>query len=240
MVEYRQSTNGLKLSTVYRKPMNVGLVAKICRVSKKTVLNWIYRGGLKAFTTFGGHYRVWPGDLKVFMVSAGIDVPFQFVDDRGMVFLIIDDDPAYTMLLKESICTEFPSADVITTDDGYEALLLVGERKPHVVLLDLRMPKIDGYQVLELLKSRKRDHAMKVIVLSAYVDAQVREKLKKTVADDVWEKGKDVRAFLQSLNSPQDARPSAGGGPGGEQKRTAKARYNGTMPPVPSQVAASR
>ena len=51
MVEYRQSPNGLKASAVYRKPLNVGLVAKICRVSKKTVLNWIYRDALKAFKT---------------------------------------------------------------------------------------------------------------------------------------------------------------------------------------------
>src|SRR6266446_5950305 len=82
MVEYRQSLSGLKMSMVYRKPLNVGLVAKICRVSKKTVLNWIYKDALKAFTTLGGHYRVWPGDLKKFLTKAGIDVPFHFVDDR--------------------------------------------------------------------------------------------------------------------------------------------------------------
>ena len=69
MVEYRHSPNGLKLATVYRKPMSVGLVAKVCRVSKKTVLNWIYRDALKAFTTYGGHYRIWPGDLKEFILA---------------------------------------------------------------------------------------------------------------------------------------------------------------------------
>ena len=201
MVEYRQSPNGLKFSTVYRKPLNVGLVAKICRVSKKTVLNWIYRDALKAFTTFGGHYRIWPGDLKEFMTKAGIDVPFQYVDERGTTILIVDDDPAYTLLLKEAICEHFPSADVITTDDGYEALLLIGERKPHLVLLDLKMPKIDGFQVLELLRSRKKDNSMKVIVLSAFVDHQARERLSKTVADEVWEKGKDVWGLLQSMKS---------------------------------------
>ncbi len=201
MVEYRQSPNGLKLLTVYRKPMNVGLVAKICRVSKKTVLNWIYRDALKAFTTFGGHYRIWPGDLKVFMVTAGLDVPFQYVDERQTTFLVIDDDEAFSKLLKEAICSEFPSADVIVTDDGYEALLLIGERKPHVVFLDLKMPKLDGFQVLELLKPRKKDNLMKVIVLSAYVDAQVREKLTKTVADEVWEKSRDIWELLSSLKS---------------------------------------
>jgi len=154
MVEYRQSPNGLKLATVYRKPLNVGLVAKICQVSKKTVLNWIYRDALKAFTTYGGHYRIWPGELKEFIRKSGLDVQFNFVDERQTTYLIVDDDDSYSLMLKETICSEFPDANVIITDDGYEALLLIGEKKPNVVLLDLRMPKIDGFQVLELLKSR--------------------------------------------------------------------------------------
>jgi len=213
MVEYRQSPNGLKYATVYRKPMSVGLVAKICRVSKKTVLNWIYRDALKAFTTFGGHYRVWPGDLKKFMVRAGLDVPFQFVDDRQATFLIVDDDPAYTMLLKESILSHFPSANVITTDDGYEALLLIGERRPQVVMLDLKMPKVDGFQVLELLRVRKKDNLMKVIVLSAYLDSESRARLRSTVADSIWEKGMSVTEILRSLdevvNAEQQQKPKS-------------------------------
>jgi two-component system, OmpR family, response regulator len=199
MVEYRQSPNGLKFSTVYKKPLNVGLVAKICRVSKKTVLNWIYKDALKAFTTFGGHYRIWPGDLKIFMAVAGLDIPFQFVDERQTAFLIVDDDEAYTMLLKEAICSSFPNADVITTDDGYEALILIGERKPNVVLLDLRMPKLDGFQVLELLRPRKKDGNLKVVVLSGYVDDESRKRLQNTIADEIWEKKRNILDLMSSL-----------------------------------------
>lgn len=207
MVEYRQNFNALKLSAVYRKPLNVGLVAKICRVSKKTVLNWIYKDALKAFTTFGGHYRIWPGDLNEFLLRSGIDVPFQYVDERKTTFLIVDDDPAYTLLLKEAICAKFSNADVIMTDDGYEALLLIGERKPHIVILDLRMPKIDGFQVLELLRARKKDNSMKVVVLSAYIDQQIRDRLSLTVADEVWEKGEPVARLLESLEVKMKPQP---------------------------------
>ena len=199
MVEYRQSANGFKSSTVHRKPLSVGQAAKICKVSKKTVLNWIYKDALKAFTTYGGHYRIWPADLKRLLLKAGMDIPFQYVDDRQTTFLIVDDDPAYTMLLKEAICSEFPDADILTTDDGYEALLLIGERKPNVVILDLKMPMVDGFQVLELLRTRKRDTSMKVVVLSAYIDHQTRERLDKTIADGVLEKGKDTNEIIQAL-----------------------------------------
>jgi CheY-like chemotaxis protein len=199
MVEYKQNFNALKLSGIHRKPLNVGLVAKICRVSKKTVLNWIYKDALKAFTTFGGHYRIWPGDLKDFIVKAGLDVPFQFVDERKTTFLIVDDDPVYSNLLKETLCARFPSADVVMSDDGYEALILIGERKPQLLFLDLRMPKVDGFQVLELLRQRNKDHSMKVVILSAYLDEEIRARLRDHAVDQAWDKGDNVTLMLASI-----------------------------------------
>lgn len=199
MVEYKQNFNALKLSGIHRKPLNVGLVAKICRVSKKTVLNWIYKDALKAFTTFGGHYRIWPGDLKEFLVKSGLDVPFQFVDERKTTFLIVDDDPSYSNLLKEALCSRFPSADVVMTDDGYEALLLIGERRPQLLLLDLRMPKIDGFQVLELLRQRNKDHTMKVVILSAYLDEETRARLRDQMVDQAFDKSENIGLMLQSI-----------------------------------------
>lgn len=201
MVEYKQNYTALKLTGIHRKPLNVGLVAKICRVSKKTVLNWIYKDALKAFTTFGGHYRVWPGDLKDFLVRSGIEVPFQFVEERKTTFLIVDDDPAYSALLKESLCAKFPSADVVMTDDGYEALLLIGERKPQLLLLDLRMPNLDGFGVLELLEQRKKDHGLKIVVMSAYLDGETREKLNEYPVDQAWDKSEDLDRVLREMET---------------------------------------
>jgi CheY-like chemotaxis protein len=199
MVEYRQNFNAMKLSAVHRKPLNVGLVAKICRVSKKTVLNWIYRDALKAFTTLGGHYRVWPGDLNAFIAEAGLEVPFQFVDERKTTFLLIDDDPVFSKLLREALITKFPTADVIMTDDGYEGLVLIGEKRPNVLFLDLRMPKVEGFQVLALLKERRKVNDMRIIVLSAYLDNGTRARLVDTVADRAWDKSENINGILQSV-----------------------------------------
>ena len=45
-------------------PLGMGSVARILHVSKPCVLNWINLGALKAFTTYGGHHRVWQADIK--------------------------------------------------------------------------------------------------------------------------------------------------------------------------------
>ncbi|MBI5473452.1 MAG: response regulator [Ignavibacteriae bacterium] len=186
-------------NVTYKKPLSVGQVSAICRVSKKTVLNWIYEGALKAFTTYGGHYRVWPVNLKRFLDSAGMDIPFEFVDDTATHILIIDDERPYAQMLKSVISAELPNVDILTTEDGYEGLLLIGETKPQLVILDLKMPKLDGIGVLELLRKRKTDHDMKVLVVSGYLTDEAKAELSKTCADAVIDKLSDISHLVKTV-----------------------------------------
>ncbi|MBM2839645.1 MAG: Response regulatory protein [Bacteroidetes bacterium] len=183
----------------YKKPLSVGQVAEICRVSKKTVLNWIYDGGLKAFTTYGGHYRVWPANVKKFLITTGMDIPFDFVDDRTTHILIIDDDYDFSTILKSAIVAELPDVDVTVTDDGYEGLMLIGELKPQLVILDIKMPKLDGFQVLELLKTRKAEQEVKVLVITGYLDPETRQQLSKTIADHWMDKLTDINTMIKTI-----------------------------------------
>jgi two-component system, OmpR family, response regulator len=183
----------------YKKPLSVGQVAEICRVSKKTVLNWIYDGGMKAFTTYGGHYRIWPANIKRFLDTTGMDIPFDFVDDRTTHILIIDDDADFATILKSAIIAELSEVEVTTTDDGYEGLMLIGELKPHLVILDIKMPKLDGFQVLELLKTRKAEQDLKVLVITGYLDPETRQQLSRTIADHWMDKLSDISTMIKTI-----------------------------------------
>ncbi len=187
------------MQTTYKKPLSVGQVAEICRVSKKTVLNWIYDGGMKAFTTYGGHYRIWPANVKKFLDTTGMDIPFDFVDDRTTHILIIDDDQDFSNILKSAIIAELPDVEVSTTDDGYEGLMMIGELKPQLVILDIKMPKIDGFQVLELLKTRKLEQDVKVLVITGYLDPETKQQLSKTVADHMMDKLTDINTMIKTI-----------------------------------------
>ena len=186
---------------MYKKPLSVGQVAEICRVSKKTVLNWIYDGALKAFTTYGGHYRVWPANIKKFLDAAGMDIPFDYIDERTTHILIIDDDHDYSQMLKSAIAVDLPDAEITVTDDGYEGLMLIGEIKPQLVILDIKMPKLDGFQVLELLKNRKNEHEMKVLVVSGYLDQETKNQLSRTVANYALDKLSDINVLIKTIVS---------------------------------------
>jgi DNA-binding response OmpR family regulator len=124
------------------------------------------------------------------------------VDERTTHVLIIDDEADYVKVLKNAIVAELPGVEVTSTDDGYEGLMLIGEIKPQLVILDLRMPKLDGFQVLELLKARKAEHDTKVVVVSGFLDDATKAQLSKTVADYSLDKLTDINILVKNNCRP--------------------------------------
>ncbi len=81
--------------------------------------------------------------------------------------LVVDDDPNTVGLLQEFLRAK--GYEVLTAGDGVEALRKVKEERPHVILLDVKMPEMDGLEVLRRL--REIDREVGVIMITA-VDEQ--------------------------------------------------------------------
>ncbi len=79
--------------------------------------------------------------------------------------LIVDDEPNIVMSLEYIFKKE--NFEVFIARDGAEALGIIENKLPDIVLLDIMMPKVDGYQVLEHIKSNENFSEIKVIFLSA-------------------------------------------------------------------------
>lgn len=82
--------------------------------------------------------------------------------------LVVDDQPRARKSLKTLLATWPPVLDVREAADGREAIRLVEESRPDVVLMDVRMPELDGIEATRLIKARWPQ--VKVIVLSMYPD----------------------------------------------------------------------
>jgi len=76
--------------------------------------------------------------------------------------LVVDDQPSVRALLKDYLSTQ--GYRVVTANDGQEALFVARHEHPNLVLLDIMMPKMDGYQFLSAFR---RENQVPVIVLSA-------------------------------------------------------------------------
>jgi len=81
--------------------------------------------------------------------------------------LVVDDEPDVLLLCRVNL--EFEGYDVIEAHDGEEALRRVVEDSPSLVLLDVMMPGLDGWKVLEMLKTDDVTRDIPVIMLTAKV-----------------------------------------------------------------------
>jgi DNA-binding response OmpR family regulator len=93
--------------------------------------------------------------------------------------LVIDDDIAITELMSMLLKTH--GFDVITTNSGAEGVRLVREKSPNVVLLDLMMPDMDGWQVSKAIRAFNN---VPILILSAINDPAMVASVLDTGADD--------------------------------------------------------
>lgn len=157
--------------------------SKYCKVSPKTIINWIDSGHIKAFKTVGGHRRIKKSDLEDFMKKQGIPIPEQDLKEERKRILIVDDDPIIVETIVQAFEEDEYNYEVISAADGFEAGLQVNHFKPHLIILDIMMPDIKGYEVCRKIKSDKETKDMKIIVLSAYLDEEKFKKMKEFGAD---------------------------------------------------------
>jgi len=164
-------------------PLGVGRAAQICRVTTRTINNWIRAGILKAYSTPGGHFRIWPFDLEKFLKAYNMDINFSSKGDRARKILIVDDDDAYAEMIRDVLHDKLENCEISITQDGYEALIMLGELKPDLLVLDLLMPGLDGFKVLDLITNRITDNPLKVLILSGNLTTSAVERLKKSCAN---------------------------------------------------------
>ena len=152
--------------------------AKLCHVSPLSIINWVNAGRLPAFRTPGGHRRIRREDLGRFMRENGIPLPDEFRDGSGRKrVLVVDDEPSIRELFAESLARRPIPYDVMTAADGFEAGRLVATFRPDVVLLDLRMPGLDGFQVCKTIKADSETAAIVVIAMTGYHTAETESRI---------------------------------------------------------------
>jgi len=83
----------------------------------------------------------------------------------GETILVADDDPAIVRLIEINL--KFEGYEVLIAEDGEQALRVVNESLPSLVLLDVMMPKLDGYEVCERIRAESRTRHISVIMLTA-------------------------------------------------------------------------
>ncbi len=112
--------------------------------------------------------------------------------------LIVDDEPNIVMSLEYTFKKK--NFEVYIARDGSEALQIAKEKIPDLVLLDIMMPNVDGYETLKEIKNDKSLEHTKVVFLSAKNKATDIEKGLKLGADKYLTKPFSVKKLVAEIN----------------------------------------
>jgi len=168
--------------------LTISEASKICGVSLKTLINWIDAGHIKGYKTVGGHRRIQKDDLYRFMEEHKMPLPKEEKADMRKKILVVDDDKIIVESIVLSLEEDEHGYDVISAGDGFEAGLQVSHFKPDLLILDIMMPDINGYEVCKRVKNNPESRHIKIVVLSAYLDEDNFNKMKTFGADACFSK----------------------------------------------------
>ncbi len=112
--------------------------------------------------------------------------------------LVVDDEEDLGRILKFALVAA--GHEVLLATDGAEGLKLAREAGPDLILLDLMLPKIDGYKVCRMLKFDERYRTIPVVILSARTQESDKEMAKSTGADLFITKPYNLEEILQTID----------------------------------------
>jgi excisionase family DNA binding protein len=167
--------------------LTTGDIASYCEVTTTAVLNWIGAGKLPVFTTPGGHYRVLKTNFRAFLDEHGmfIDEGF-FGKDRDRI-LIVDDHPSVVGFIEGALRLE-GNYELATAFDGFEAGRQLTTFQPDLVVLDIMLPGVDGFEICRRVKTDPTTQHIKILVITGFATDENIKKMLRYGADDYLEK----------------------------------------------------
>lgn len=192
-------------------------IAGICQVTRQTVVRWIEEGKLPSFNTGGGQRRVWASDLVDFLAAHNIPVPQNVLSaTRPLRILIVDDEPQVRRLVTRILRKHYPEAEVHEAEDGFEAGHKTTYLLPRLVLLDLRLPGINGVKVCRMIRQQEHLKGTKILAMSGHNISESRQEVLQAGADDFIGKPfetVEMEMKLAKLLPVRAAQAAAGGRP---------------------------
>jgi excisionase family DNA binding protein len=166
--------------------LTLGQAATYLGVAQSTIRKWSDSGRLPAFYTPGGHRRFRRRDLEAFLSGSRGQAA------RGTpLVLVVDDDDRLREFVRVNL--EMDGYAVREASNAEEGLAALEEESPDLILLDVMMPGMDGWDMLRRVQERHGVGTIPVIMFSGKVDEGTAEK--------AAEQG--VQAFLGKPFDPQ-------------------------------------
>lgn len=164
--------------------MTTRQAGELLGVAVRTVQLWVESGVLPAWRTAGGHRRIARSAVEKLMAERSLVIgqPSQRGEassdaDRALKLLVVEDDPDLLRLFSMIVeGWDFP-VQLSTAGNGFEGLIRIGQIRPDMVVTDLNMPGMDGFQMVRSLKKPGSGYDdLAVIVVSALGKGEIKDR----------------------------------------------------------------
>jgi len=174
-----------------------GEVAHICKVSQQTVIRCFDSGRLKGFRVPGSRFRRIPREALISFMKSN-QIPLDSLDTGKKRVLVVDDDEAIVEMFTELLGRD-GRFDIRTASTGYEAGILTEQFRPDVILLDYKLPDINGNAVCRTIRSNPNFEHISIIVISGVADPDEVEELRAAGADEFIRKPFDINEVISRI-----------------------------------------
>ena len=188
--------SGSRRTAVPAEWLTLGQAAKYLGVAQSTMRKWSDLGRVSAFYTPGGHRRYRRSDLDQFLDSSGPASSGVGPSAARPVVLIVDDDERLREYVRVNL--EAEGYAVREAGNAADGLAVLGEQSPDLILLDVMMPQVDGWEMLRQIHERTGIGAIPVVMFSAKIDERSADEAESRGAQGFIGKPFDPRSLIES------------------------------------------
>lgn len=188
----------MELPIIDRNVLTVAQAAQICKVTRVTMWRWVKSGGIRSSATVGGHYRINSSDLVHFMVKHKMGLRAANEPGKKRILIVDDERPVRKYL---TTILESAGYEVQACADGFEAGVCLMKMRPNLILLDLIMPRMDGYQTCSLIKKEPETSHIKILAISGHMSKVSMDRVRQCGADGFLEKPLDKETIIQKVEA---------------------------------------
>ena len=181
-----------------RRYLTTGDVAREFGVTPASVKKWIGQEKLHALRTPGRHFRISVEEFERFRAA----YRFPAEPEQAPRILVVDDSPLVVDFVMDVLRDLLPGSELEGASNGYEGLLKVGTFHPDLLILDLRMPGLDGLEVCRRIKANPATRTTKILMITAFAEDETEAEARRAGADGFLRKPPqldDLKAQVERL-----------------------------------------
>lgn len=147
--------------------------AELLNVAVSTIQLWSDNGLLRAWTTVGGHRRIDKTSVSE-MLSQQKNIFTKKSGKQTLSIVVVEDNEQERILYKEQFEIWQMNANFYISKDGYAGLINIGKTLPDIIITDLMMPNMNGFEMIRAIKENPDLNHCLIIAVSALTDDEIK------------------------------------------------------------------